>query len=174
MKKSVYIKIEDDFIYITSKLSIISFVFVQIFILFSMAFLAVVLTIFTKSIYLFIFFSLLYIIYCIYGLLFATRKELFLERNVIINKKNYTIGVSEFNNKSHQEYIGKFKNINIEIALAKSACVVIYGDISTQIIYYDSYWSNEFTIELENKFTPVAKDLNIPITNSFTRLKRWL
>jgi len=87
MKKSVFIKIEEDFIYITSKLSIISFVFVQIFMLFSMAFLAVLSTVFTKSIYLFIFFSLLYIIYCIHGLFFATRKELFGERNVIINKK---------------------------------------------------------------------------------------
>lgn len=171
MKKSVFIKIEEDFIYITSKLSIISFVFVQIFMLFSMAFLAVLSTVFTKSIYLFIFFSLLYIIYCIHGLFFATRKELFLERNVIINKKNYTIDVSEVNNKSYQEYIGKFRSINIEVALAKSACVVIYGDISTEIICYDSYWSNKFTVELENKFTPVANNLNIPITNSFTKRK---
>lgn len=171
MKKSVFIKIEKDFIYITSKLNIISFIFVQVFIFFSMAFLAVVWTIFTKSIYLFVFFSLLYIIYCIYGLFFATKKELFGERNIIINKKNYTVDVSEVNNKSHQEYIGKFRDINIEVALAKSACVVIYGDISTAIICYDSYWSNKFTVELEKKFTPVAKDLNIPITNSFTKRK---
>ena len=86
-----------------------------------------------------------------------------MERNVIINKKNYTIDVSEVNNKSYQEYIGKFRSINIEVALAKSACVVIYGDISTEIICYDSYWSN--------KFTPVANNLNIPITNSFTKRK---
>ena len=94
-----------------------------------------------------------------------------MERNVIINKKNYTIDVSEVNNKSYQEYIGKFSSINIEVALAKSACVVIYGDISTEIICYDPYWSNKFTVELENKFTPVANNLNIPITNSFTKRK---
>lgn len=55
------------------------------------------------------------------------------------------------------------------MALAKSACVVIYGDISREIIFYDSYWSTKFTVELEKKFNQVAKDLNIPITNLFTK-----
>ena len=86
----------------------------------------------------------------------------------MLNKKKNTIDVSEGNGDWNQKYLGKFREINIESYSSRAIEVILYCDKSKYVLLRDTYWSTEFTVELEKKFTPVAKNLNIPITNSFT------
>lgn len=163
MIKSFYIKIEEDFIYIKSRLSIFAIIvmYLMTFILYSSFIL------FLNSIYNSVFFVFIYIAFWIFMIF---NNKLFLdELTIIINKKEYTIDAVEGNGDSNKEYIGRFREIKVEGLSSRVIDIVIYGDISREILLRDGYWSTEWAVSLEKKFIPVAKDLNIPITNSFTK-----